>query len=192
MNLNDFIRASLEASRDVKAAMVSACGADLETAARILWTAVADGHTIFWCGNGGSAADAQHLSTELMGGLRDHDRNPVPSVALTTDTSFLTAWSNDTAYETVFSRQVEGLAQSGDVLVAISTSGNSANVLAAIQTARQQGLKIIGFTGRSGGQMAGGCDVCIRIPSDDTQRIQEGHILSGHILCEWIEKQLLD
>ncbi|NOZ74428.1 MAG: SIS domain-containing protein [FCB group bacterium] len=171
--------------------MLDSCLADLKSAAGILVEAVNQGRTIYWCGNGGSAADAQHLSTELMGGLRDHDRPAVASIALTTDTSFLTAWANDTGYTSVFSRQIQGLGKPGDVLVAISTSGNSDNVLTAIQTARDRGMSVIGFTGESGGKMVDQCTTCIRVPSSDTQRIQEGHILSGHILCEWIEKQLL-
>ncbi len=190
MDLATFIRTSIEDSHDVKRRMIDACASELETAADILVDAVKAGQTIYWCGNGGSAADAQHLSTELMGGLRDHNRSAVASVALTTDTSFLTAWSNDTGYATVFSRQIEGLGKPGDVLVAISTSGNSENVITAITTAQKKGLTVIGFTGASGGKMASICNSCIRIPSDDTQRIQEGHILSGHILCEWVEKQL--
>ncbi len=191
MDLKTFVQTSIEASRDTKERMLSSCQSDLEAAAEIMAGAVKSGRTIFWCGNGGSAADAQHMSTELLGGLRDHDRKPVASVALTTDTSFLTAWSNDTGYATVFSRQIHGLGHTGDVLVAISTSGNSENVLLAIDAARGLGMPMIGFSGASGGKMAEHCTVCIRIPSDDTQRIQEGHILAGHILCEWVEKQLL-
>lgn len=191
MDLATFIQSSIAAGRDVKQAMLESCATDLEAAAGILVEALNTGHTIYWCGNGGSAADAQHLSTELMGGLRNHDRPALASVALTTDTSFLTAWANDTGYESVFSRQIQGLGKPGDVLVAISTSGNSGNVLSAIQTAGKLGLSIIGLTGEKGGKMAPQCTVCIRIPSRDTQRIQEGHILSGHLLCEWVEKQYL-
>ena len=144
------------------------------------------GNKILWCGNGGSAADSQHLAAELVG--RFHRmRRAFPSIALTTDTSVLTSIANDWSYEEVFARQVEALTQPGDVLVGISTSGNSKNVCAALERARELGVFTVAMTGRSGGRMASLADICLRVPSTDPARIQEGHILCGHILCEWIE-----
>ena len=122
-----------------------------------------------------------------MGGLTDHNRAPIPSIALTTDTSFITAWANDTDYNSIFSRQVEALGSPGDILVAISTSGNSKNVVLAVKSAKIKSMKIIVLTGSIGGNLAGMGDVEIKIPSNDTQRIQECHLLTEHILCEMVE-----
>jgi D-sedoheptulose 7-phosphate isomerase len=144
------------------------------------------GDKILWCGNGGSAADSQHLAAELVGRFRQ-TRRAFPSIALTTDTSVLTAIANDGSYDEVFERQVEALGQPGDVLVGISTSGNSKNVCAALAKARELGLFTVAMTGQTGGRMATLADVCLRVPSSDPARIQEAHILCGHILCEWIE-----
>ena len=152
---------------------------------------VSNKKNIFWCGNGGSAADAQHLATELMGGMISHERKPIPSIALTTDNSFITAWSNDTDFESIFSRQVQGIGNNGDVLIGISTSGNSENVHAAIKQAQYKGLSTILFTGKSGGKMNGISEITINVPSEDTQRIQEAHIMVGQILCSLIEDDLL-
>ncbi len=146
---------------------------------------------ILWCGNGGSAGDAQHLATELMGGMTSHDRKPISSIALTTDTSFITAWSNDTDFESIFSRQIQGLGKEGDVLVAISTSGNSSNIIAAIKQAKYKGLKTISFTGKTGGKLNGLSDITIYVPSENTQRIQEGHIMIGQIICGLLEDDFL-
>jgi D-sedoheptulose 7-phosphate isomerase len=172
--------------------MLSECQDDLLLAADIWVATLAQGQKILFCGNGGSAADAQHLAAELMGRFSG-ERHPLPAIALTTDTSFITAWSNDVAFESVFARQVEGLGQPGDTLVAISTSGNSPNILRAVEQARKQELKIVIFTGKSGGQLSRTTlpgDVQIRIPSSDTQHIQEGHIAAGHVLCALVESTL--
>lgn len=142
---------------------------------------------ILWCGNGGSAADSQHLAAELMGRFR-RERCGLASIALTTDTSLLTAVANDYGYERVFQRQVEALCNEGDVVVGISTSGMSKNVCGALETARRMGAFTVAFTGESGGAMAGVADVTLRIPSKDTARIQEAHILCGHMICDWIER----
>jgi len=144
------------------------------------------GNKVLWCGNGGSAADSQHLAAELVGHFRCQ-RRALSSIALTTDTSVLTAIANDWSYADVFERQVEAHCQPGDVLVGISTSGNSKNVCAALAKARQLGAFTVAMTGSSGGRMAGLADVCLRVPATDPARIQEGHILLGHILCEWVE-----
>ncbi len=157
-----------------------------ERAATRITDCLLAGHKILWCGNGGSAADSQHLAAELVGRFR-RSRRAFPSIALTTDSSVLTAVANDWTYDDVFKRQVEALCLSGDVLVGISTSGNSKNVCAALAKARELGAFTIAMTGRSGGRMAALADVCLRVPAIDPARIQEGHILYGHILCEWIE-----
>jgi len=185
-------RQIISTSADVKRAMLDACAKDIDIAANIMTDAVKNGRKILWCGNGGSAADAQHMATELMGGLRDHDRPAIASIALTTDSSFLTAWSNDTDFNTVFSRQLDGLGKAGDVLVAISTSGNSENVVQAVERAMAMDMAVIILTGQSGGKLRDKGDVIIRIPSDDTQRIQEGHLLAEHIMCEMVEDAILN
>ena len=185
-------RQIISTSADVKRAMLDACAKDIDIAANILTDAVKNGGKILWCGNGGSAADAQHMATELMGGLRDHDRPAIASIALTTDSSFLTAWSNDTDFNTIFSRQLDGLGKAGDVLVAISTSGNSENIVRAVERAKAMDMAVIILTGQSGGKLRDKGDVIIRIPSDDTQRIQEGHLLAEHIMCEMVENAILN
>ncbi len=185
-------RQIISTSADVKRAMLDACAKDIDIAANIMTDAVKNGRKILWCGNGGSAADAQHMATELMGGLRDHDRPAIASIALTTDSSFLTAWSNDTDFNTIFSRQLDGLGKAGDVLVAISTSGNSENIVQAIERAKAMDMAVIILTGQSGGKLRDKGDVVIRIPSDDTQRIQEGHLLAEHIMCEMVENAILN
>ena len=185
-------RQIISTSADVKRAMLDACAKDIDIAANILTDAVKNGRKILWCGNGGSAADAQHMATELMGGLRDHDRPAIASISLTTDSSFLTAWSNDTDFNTIFSRQLDGLGKAGDVLVAISTSGNSENIVQAVERAKAMDMAVIILTGQSGGKLRDKGDVIIRIPSDDTQRIQEGHLLAEHIMCEMVENAILN
>jgi len=185
-------RQIISTSADVKRAMLDACAKDIDIAANIMTDAVKNGRKILWCGNGGSAADAQHMATELMGGLRDHDRPAIASIALTTDSSFLTAWSNDTNFNTIFSRQLDGLGKAGDVLVAISTSGNSENIVQAVERAKAMDMAVIILTGQSGGKLRDKGDVIIRIPSDDTQRIQEGHLLAEHIMCEMVENAILN
>jgi D-sedoheptulose 7-phosphate isomerase len=141
------------------------------------------------CGNGGSAADAQHIAAELVGRFVA-DRRALPAIALTTDTSALTAIANDYGYDAVFSRQLEGLAQPGDVLIAISTSGNSANVLAAANTGKAMGVQVLGLLGGSGGKLLNACDDSLVVPSKTTARIQECHILIGHMLCDLVETAL--
>ncbi len=144
------------------------------------------GNKILWCGNGGSAAEAQHLAAELVGRFRS-ERRALPSIALTADTSVLTAIANDCGFAEVFDRQLEALCAPGDVVVGISTSGKSRNVCAALQRARELGAFTVAMTGETGGHLASYSDVCLRVASTDTARIQEGHLLLGHILCEWIE-----
>jgi len=157
-----------------------------QQAVEVSVAALREGRKILFCGNGGSAADAQHWAGELVSRFM-YDRPGLAAIALTTDSSILTAIGNDYGYERTFSRQVEALGMEGDVLFAISTSGNSPNVVAALQAARARGLATIGFTGQGGGRMAAICDICLRIPSTVTPRIQEGHEVLGHTICEMIE-----
>ena len=140
-------------------------------------------------GNGGSAADAQHIAAELVGRY-GFDRPSIPSLALTTDTSNLTAIGNDYGYDQVFSRQLEGMGQAGDIFIGISTSGNSVNIIKAFESAKKKGITTVALTGRDGGEMAKMADVALVVPSNSTPRIQESHILIGHIICDIIEKEI--
>lgn len=146
------------------------------------------GNKVLFCGNGGSAADAQHLAAELIGRFQK-ERRSLASIALTTDTSILTAVANDYGYDEVFARQVEGLGRSGDVLIGISTSGNSANVVKAALKARDTGMHTIAFIGEGGGKLKDICDITFAVPSKVTARIQEMHIMVGHIICELVEEE---
>ena len=189
--MKENIKNQILESAKIKKEMVKISVESIEKAAELLIESIKDGGKILWCGNGGSAADAQHLATELMGGMSDHDRMPIPSIALTTDSSFITAWSNDTDFDSIFSRQVQGLGEEGDVLVGISTSGNSKNVINALKQAKYKKLKTIAFAGKTGGSLDGIADITIKVPSDNTQRIQESHIMIGQILCSLIELSIL-
>ena len=151
--------------------------------------ALRNGRKMLFAGNGGSAADAQHWAGELVSRF-GYDRPGLPAIALTTDSSILTAIGNDYGFDYTFARQVEALGQAGDVFVAISTSGNSPNILRAAEAARARGVHVIGFTGSGGGQLAPLSDICFRIPSSDTPRIQEGHEFVGHMLCALIEARM--
>jgi D-sedoheptulose 7-phosphate isomerase len=154
--------------------------------AEMIVDAIRKGGKVLIAGNGGSAADAQHIAGEFVSRFH-YDRPGLAAIALTTDTSILTAIGNDYGYERLFSRQVQALGREGDVFIGISTSGNSANVIAAFHEAQQLKLKTIGFTGVSGGKMAGMCDITLRMPSPETPKIQEGHIAIGHIICGLVE-----
>ena len=160
----------------------------LETCAKYVEKALAEGHKVLFCGNGGSAADSQHLAAEFVGRFQK-ERKGLPAIALTVDTSILTAVANDYGYDTVFARQVQALGEPGDVLVGISTSGNSKNVLLAIEEARAKGITCIGMTAEGGGKMAASCDICLAVPAKVTARAQEMHILMGHILCELVDHE---
>ena len=150
-----------------------------------------NGGKVILIGNGGSAADSQHIAAEFVGKFK-LDRKSLPAIALTTNTSTITALANDYGYDTVFSRQLESLANDKDILITISTSGNSPNILRAIDTAKSKNIKVVGMTGRNGGKLKNMVDILINIPSDDTPRIQEGHIIVGHIICGLVEKELFD
>ncbi len=151
--------------------------------------ALAAGHKLVLAGNGGSAADAQHLAGELVGRL-NYDRAPAAAIALTTDSSVLTAIGNDYGFERIFERQIQALGAQGDVFVAISTSGRSPSILRALAAAREKRLVTVGFTGQSGGEMAACCDLILRAPTDSTQLVQQIHIVAGHILCALVEERL--
>jgi len=157
--------------------------------AKVCTEALCEGNKIMFCGNGGSAADAQHLAAELSGRFY-FDRNPLAAEALTVNTSFLTAVANDYSFEEVYARLVKGSGNDGDVLIGLSTSGNSQNVIRAFEEANAKNIITVGLTGISGGKLAAVSDHIIRVPSDDTPRIQESHILIGHIICELIESSL--
>ncbi len=162
-----------------------------ERIAERMTKAIRLGNKILWCGNGGSAADSQHLAAEIVGRFR-RERRGWASIALTTDTSILTAVGNDYGYDAIFARQVEALCRPGDVLVGLTTSGNSANVCQALQCARTLGAFTVGMTGEGGGKLATLADACLRVASSETARIQECHILFGHMLCGRVESELCD
>ncbi|MDB5191224.1 MAG: phosphoheptose isomerase [Segetibacter sp.] len=147
------------------------------------------GNKVLFCGNGGSAADAQHLAAEFSGRFYK-DRKALPSEALHTNTSYLTAVANDYSYDVIYARIIEGTGNAGDVLIGMSTSGNSANIVKAFEAARNKGMVTIGFTGTTGGTMKAWSDILINVPSSDTPRIQESHILLGHIICQLVEENL--
>jgi D-sedoheptulose 7-phosphate isomerase len=151
--------------------------------------ALGRGNKIFFAGNGGSAADAQHLAGELVNRF-GFERPGLPALAITTDSSVLTSISNDYGFERLFARQIEALGNKGDILISLSTSGNSRNIIEGMKEAAKKGMKNIGFTGRSGGKMKPLCDLCLSIPSDETPRIQEVHILIGHVICSAIENSI--
>jgi D-sedoheptulose 7-phosphate isomerase len=191
MNTYEFIKSSLLESADTKQKIIEHCSNDIENGAELLINTFTNGKKLLLCGNGGSAADSQHLAAEFMIRLsHDLDRPAIPAIALTTDSSNLTAGGNDIGFDNVFARNVEGLGSDGDVLIAISTSGNSGNVVKAVNKAHDKGMKVIGLLGGNGGKLSKIVDIAIVIPSDNVQRIQEGHITVGHILCELTERGL--
>ena len=146
------------------------------------------GNRIYFCGNGGSAADAQHLAAEFSGRFYI-DRDALPAEALHCNTSYITAVGNDYGYDLVYARLIKGIGNTGDFLVGLSTSGNSVNILKAFEVAREKGIVTVGFTGESGGKMKGLCDYLLNVPSSNTPRIQESHIMLGHIVCQLVEEQ---
>ena len=173
---------------------ISACHEQSELIAQISSLVIAafrNGHKLFLFGNGGSASDAEHIATELSGRFK-LERPSLPALSLTANTSTLTAIANDYGFEMLFSRQLEGLANTGDVVIGISTSGNSPNVINGLKFAKSIGATTIAMTGKSGGKLIEFADYCLCIPSDDTPRIQEAHILIGHILCDLVEKDLFE
>ena len=180
---------SLREHLETIGAVVSSCGDQISEGAKLLQDTLSAGNKILLCGNGGSAADAQHIAAEFVGRY-ENERRALPAIALTTDTSALTAVANDYEFERIFSRQVDALANTGDCLIAISTSGNSPNIISAVMKAREKGCKILGMTGAGGKKLAGLSDVCLMVPVTRTARIQEAHITVAHIWCELVEEAL--
>ncbi len=191
MDAKKFIIDSLIESAETKHKIKDQLLEDIIKAVDLLSACFKNGNKLLLCGNGGSAADCQHIATELMIRLNHHIQRPaLPAIALTTDTSNLTAGGNDIGFENVFARNVDGLGNKGDVLLAISTSGNSPNVVKAVEMAHKKGMKVIGFLGGNGGKLKDVVDLPIIIPSSNVQRIQEGHITVAHIICELVEDKL--
>lgn len=190
-HLNDIIQTELHKTIALLQVMAADEGLHIQIidAVNVSIAALKAGNKIMFAGNGGSAADAQHWAGELVSRFY-FDRPGLPAIALTTDTSILTAIGNDYGYDYVFARQIEALGQAGDVFFAISTSGNSKNIVRAIDAARAKGVRVIGFTGQGGGAMAEKCDICFRVPSTETPRIQEGHESLGHLICALIEQEM--
>jgi D-sedoheptulose 7-phosphate isomerase len=184
-----FVQSELAEHRHVLEATQAAIGGSFVLACDLIETSIRRGGKLLTFGNGGSAADAQHIASELVIRYKER-RRPIAAIALTTDTSTLTACGNDFGFETLFARQVQALGRSGDVAIGISTSGNSPNVIEGLVQARQNGLRTVGMTGGAGGRMAGLCDAVIAVPSGITARIQEMHILIGHMLCKALEQRL--
>lgn len=189
--MNDFIGAEFSKSLRNFQLMSedSSLRGQIVEAVELCVKALRSGRKILFAGNGGSAADAQHWAGELVSRFY-FDRPGLPAIALTTDTSILTAIGNDYGYDYTFARQIEALGQEGDVFVAISTSGRSKNILRALDACESKGVQVIGFTGKGGGDMATRCNICFKIPSDETPRIQEGHEFVGHLLCALIESEI--
>ena len=185
----DDITRELRESATLKVHVAETQGAIIQAMIECIWESMQQGGKLLICGNGGSAADAQHLATECMVRL-EAERTPLPAIALTTDTSLLTAAGNDYGFETIFARQVAGLGRPGDVLMAISTSGNSPNVVRAVEEAHRRGLRTLGLLGRDGGRLKDMVHIALVVPSSNTQRIQEVHITIGHILCGTLERRM--
>lgn len=189
--MREVVIRELEDSANIKRTMAQNLADIIVDAAQIILNAYKAGRKVLLIGNGGSAADAQHIAAELVGRFK-LERVGLPAIALTTNTSSLTALANDYGYDTVFSRQLEALASDKDVLIAITTSGTSTNILKAVEMARSKGLVVIALTGENGGKLKDMADSTIVVPSNDTARIQEAHITIGHIICHLVEKELFN
>lgn len=187
--MKEVVIRELEDSAKIKTMMAKTLSVIIAEAAQIILDAYKAGGKVFLIGNGGSAADAQHIAAELAGRFK-LERTGLPAIALTTNTSILTALANDYGYDRVFSHQLEALANDKDVLIAITTSGTSPNILKAVEMAHSKGVTVIGLTGAKGGKLKDSADLTIMVPSDDTPRIQEAHITIGHIICHLVEKGL--
>ena len=191
MDQLSFIRSRISASAELKTSLLTNQHI-LDTLTKLkdaVVNAYRHDHKVLWCGNGGSAADAQHLAAELSGRFY-YDRPPLNSDALHVNTSYMTAVANDYSYDLVYSRLTQAMGRKGDILIGLSTSGNSGNVINALVKAKEVGMLTVGFTGETGGKMKPHCDFLINIPSTDTPRIQECHMLLGHTLCEMVEMEL--
>ena len=183
------VERQIQESVEVKLAFLAEGGAEIvEQMAEAVLAALRAGHCVYLCGNGGSAADCQHIAGEFVGRFM-MERAPLPAVALTTDTSVLTCLGNDYSFDEIFERQVNALLKKGDVLIALSTSGNSPNVLRAVKAAKARGAIALGFSGRSGGKLKDAADICLVAPAEASPRIQELHITCAHVLCELVERR---
>ncbi len=191
MNKEKFITDSLNESAETKQKILQHCKDDILRAVDILTKTFKNNNKLLLCGNGGSAADCQHIATELVIRLNHNINRPaLPAIALTTDSSNLTAGGNDIGFDNIFARSIEGLGNKGDTLLAISTSGNSENIIRAVKKAKEKGMKIISLLGGSGGKLKDIVELPVIIPSSNVQRIQEGHITVAHIICELVEEEL--
>jgi D-sedoheptulose 7-phosphate isomerase len=187
----EFIKDSLKESSEIKLKVLDTCNDDIIKVSDVFVNCIKNGHKLLFCGNGGSAADCQHIATEFMIRLsHDVKRPAIGAIALTTDSSNLTAGGNDIGFDNIFARNVEGIGNKGDVLVGISTSGNSENIIRAVKIAKEKGIITVGLLGKTGGKLKIECDYSICIPSENVQRIQESHITVGHILCEITEREI--
>lgn len=184
------VRSQLAETAAVQQLVAEYCGDAILAAAALIADSLERGGKLMLCGNGGSAADSQHIAAELVGRMSVRDRPALAALALTTDTSALTALGNDFGYGAVFQRQVEALARPGDVLVGMSTSGRSQNVLLAVEAAARLAVSTVGLTGENGSPLAEAVEIAIRVPSSNTQRIQEAHIAIGHVICHLVEQSL--
>ena len=189
--MKDLIETSLNESINIRSELLSNSVETISQIANLSVNALKSGHSLYLMGNGGSAADAQHISGELVGRFKK-DRKPLPVLALTTDTSVLTAIGNDYGFDLCFERQIEAFVKNGDVVFGLSTSGNSVNIINAAILAGKKGANTIAFTGRDGGRLNDIVDICLKIPSTDTAHIQECHMTVGHIICSIIEKELFE
>jgi D-sedoheptulose 7-phosphate isomerase len=190
MMINENISNIIKASIDVKKQILENTEliATIEKVVNVIVNAFKTGRRVYFCGNGGSAADAQHLAAEFSGRFYT-DRKALPAEALHCNTSYLTAVANDYSYDVVYSRMIDGIGQAGDILIGLSTSGNSGNIVKAFEVAKEKNIVTVAFTGLSGGQMKTTSDYLINIPSTDTPRIQESHIMVGHIICQLVEER---
>ena len=189
-DIRPLLQASLQEHLSTMQQLLETTVPAIHESANLLWEVVSSGKKVLLCGNGGSAADAQHIAAELVGRYESH-RRALPAIALTTDTSILTAVSNDYLFADVFARQVEALANTGDLLIAISTSGKSENVLRAVAAAKAKGCRTLALAGAGGEPLASTCDLAVVVASDRTARVQEAHITIGHLWCEVIDQRLV-
>jgi D-sedoheptulose 7-phosphate isomerase len=191
LDKTQFIIDSLTQSSETKLKIIEECSKDILSVSELITETFRNGNKLLLCGNGGSAADCQHIAAELVIRLSHNITRPaLPAISLTTDTSYLTAGGNDIGFENVFARGVEGIGNMGDLLLVISTSGNSKNIIRAVETAKSKVMKTIGLLGGNGGKLKSMVDYSIIIPSSNVQRIQEGHITVAHVICEIIEEEL--
>ena len=184
--MKDIISDTLQESIKVKEQFIRECGDDLITLSKKIVASFTSDRKLMLCGNGGSAADAQHIAAEFVNRF-EMERPPLPAISLSTDTSIITCIGNDYSFNDIFTKQVKAIGLEGDVLLAISTSGNSQNVISAAEAARDMGIYVAGLGGGKGGKLKDVCDLCLTVPSDITARVQESHILAGHVICKLVD-----